>query len=186
VSAKVPIFGTRNWRLRASLLRCEVIVILAYEELSQYRSQVVMVDGAFDPLHAGHVEYFSKARQLGRRLLCNVASDEYVRSKHPLLLPSAQRVAVIDAIRDIAYTHANDTDTETVLWQLRPYAYVKGKDWEGRLPQRHLDVCRHFGIRIVFVETVTESSTRLIEAVRNVPRGAPTSASLLGSIRPGS
>lgn len=152
-------------------------MIVSFEELQTYRGSVVMVDGAFDPLHAGHIDYFSKAGRFGVRLLCNVASDDYVRAKHPVLLPAEQRVAVVDALRHIAYTHACDTDTETVLWQLRPFAYVKGKDWEGRLPQRQVDVCRQFGIMMFFVETISESSTRLIQAVRDAPVIHPMSAS---------
>ena len=66
-----------------------------------------MVDGAFDPLHRGHIEYFRAARELGVPLLCNVASDRYVRTKHPPLLPEDQRAAVIDAIRFIDYMHIN-------------------------------------------------------------------------------
>ena len=58
-----------------------------------------MVDGAFDPLHTGHIEYFKAASVLDAPLLCNVASDRYVANKHPPLLPEAQRAEVIDAIR---------------------------------------------------------------------------------------
>ena len=51
------------------------------EELKQYRGRVAMVDGAFDPLHRGHIEYFrAAAERLSAPLLCNVASDSYVRS----------------------------------------------------------------------------------------------------------
>ena len=55
-----------------------------------------MVDGAFDPLHAGHIEYFRAATALGSPLLCNIAPDRYVRAKHPALLPVEQRVEILD------------------------------------------------------------------------------------------
>ena len=29
-----------------------------------------MVDGAFDPLHHGHIEYFRRAKEVGGTLLC--------------------------------------------------------------------------------------------------------------------
>lgn len=123
-----------------------------------------MVDGAFDPLHAGHIAYFRAAAALGRPLVCNVASDRYVRVKHPPLLPDWQRIAVIDALRDIQFTHLNEYDTLSVLEQLRPVAYIKGKDWEGRLPPFQVDLCHQRGIQIVFLDTVLESSTRLLQA----------------------
>jgi cytidyltransferase-like protein len=139
-------------------------MIVGFEELKELRGQVAMVDGAFDPLHRGHIEYFRAATTLQLPLLCNVASDRYVRTKHPPLLPDDQRAAIVDAIRYISYTHVNQVDTEAVLRELRPRFYVKGKDWEGRLPAAQVDICREHGIDIVYLDTVTDSSSRLLRA----------------------
>jgi cytidyltransferase-like protein len=138
-------------------------VILQFEQLQEYRGQVAMVDGAFDPLHRGHIEYFRAASELAIPLLCNVASDRYVSSKHPPLLPEDQRAAIVDAIRYISYTHINRFDTETVLRELRPRYYVKGKDWDGRLPPEQVAICRDHGIGIVYLDTVIDSSSRLLQ-----------------------
>jgi cytidyltransferase-like protein len=138
-------------------------MIVAFDELTQYRGLVAMVDGAFDPLHRGHIEYFRAATKLRAPLLCNVASDRYVRTKHPPLLPEDQRAAIIDAIRYITYTHVNPFDTETVLRELRPRYYVKGRDWEGRLPPEQVAICREHSVEIVYLDTVLDSSSRLLE-----------------------
>jgi cytidyltransferase-like protein len=138
-------------------------VIVSFDQLSGYRGIVAMVDGAFDPLHRGHIEYFKAASTLGAPLLCNVASDRYVRSKHPPLLPEDQRAAVVDAIRYISYTHINQFDTETVLRELRPRAYVKGRDWIDRLPPEQVVICREHGIEIVYLDTVLDSSSRILQ-----------------------
>ena len=84
-------------------------MIVGFEELERYRRRVAMVDGAFDPLHAGHIEYFREVRALGLPVLCNVASDAYVGTKHAPLIPAAQRIAIVDAIRYIDDTHLNRT-----------------------------------------------------------------------------
>jgi cytidyltransferase-like protein len=138
-------------------------VILTFNQLVEYRHKVAMVDGAFDPLHRGHIEYFRAASELDAPLLCNVASDAYVRTKHPPLLPEEQRAAVVDAIRYISYTHINQFDTETILRQLRPKYYVKGKDWDGRLPPEQVRICAEHGIGIVYLDTVLDSSSRILE-----------------------
>jgi cytidyltransferase-like protein len=139
-------------------------VILSFDELANYRGQVAMVDGAFDPLHHGHIEYFKAARELGVPVLCNVASDRYVRTKHRPLLTETQRAAVIDAIRYIDYVHIYQIDTETVLRQLRPRYYVKGSDWRERgLPPQQDVICREHGIGIVYLDTVLDSSSRLLK-----------------------
>lgn len=139
-------------------------MILSFDELAAHRGEVAMVDGAFDPLHHGHIEYFKAASTLGRPVLCNVASDRYVRTKHRPLLTETQRAAVIDAIRYIDYVHIYEIDTETVLRQLRPRYYVKGSDWRARgLPPEQNVICREHGIEIVFLDTVLDSSSRLLK-----------------------
>jgi cytidyltransferase-like protein len=140
-------------------------VILSFEQLKDYRKKVAMVDGAFDPLHRGHIEYFRAAvQQLDVPLLCNIASDRYVRTKHPPLLPEDQRAAVVDAIRYISYTHVNQFDTETILRELQPKYYVKGKDWEGRLPPDQVRICAEHGIGVVYLDTVVDSSSRILKS----------------------
>jgi cytidyltransferase-like protein len=138
-------------------------VIVSFEQLIEYRGAVAMVDGAFDPLHRGHIEYFKAAGALEVPLLCNVASDRYVRTKHPPLLPEQDRAAIVDAIRYISYTHINQFDTETVLHQLRPRYYVKGRDWVGRLPPDQVTICGEHGIEIVYLDTVRDSSSRILQ-----------------------
>ena len=140
-------------------------MIVSFEQLKGYRKKVAMVDGAFDPLHRGHIEYFrAAAEQLDVPLLCNVASDRYVRSKHPPLLPEDQRAAVVDAIRYISYTYVNQFDTETILRELQPKYYVKGRDWEGRLPPDQERICAECGIQVVYLDTVIDSSSRILKS----------------------
>jgi cytidyltransferase-like protein len=139
-------------------------MIVMFADLNRYRGSVAMVDGAFDPLHRGHIEYFrAAAERLDVPLLCNVASDQYVRTKHPPLLPEDQRAVVVDAIRFISYTHVNQFDTETILRELQPKYYVKGRDWEGRLPPDQVRICLECGIEVVYLDTVMDSSSRILK-----------------------
>ena len=137
-------------------------MIIAFEQLHTLRGKVGMVDGGFDPLHRGHIEYFRAAAQLGAPVLCNLSSDAYVSSKHPVFLPEDQRAAIVDAIRYIDYTHINPYDTETALRELRPKYYIKGSDWRGKLPAEQIDICRTHGIEIVYLDTVLDSSSRIL------------------------
>jgi cytidyltransferase-like protein len=137
-------------------------MIIPFEELRTLRRRVGMVDGGFDPLHRGHIEYFRAAAQLDAPVLCNVSSDAYVSTKHPVFLPEEQRAAILDAIRYIDYTHLNRYDTETVLRELRPRYYIKGADWRGRLPPEQVEICAEHGIEIVYLDTVLDSSSRIL------------------------
>jgi cytidyltransferase-like protein len=141
-------------------------VIVPTSELSRLSGQVAMVSGGFDPLHNGHIAYFREAAALGAPLLCNVSSDEWVERKHPPVLTQAERVEVIDAIRFVDFTHAEQTATEDVLALLRPRYFAKGADWRGRLPEEEVRVCKELGVEIVFLDTVVHSSTDLLRRFR--------------------
>jgi cytidyltransferase-like protein len=138
-------------------------MIVSTNELRAYRGRVTMVDGGFDPLHHGHAAYFEAAAALGLPVLCNVSSDEYVARKHPPVLAQAERGALVDAIRWIAYTHLSSISTAAVLRLLEPRYYAKGGDWRDRLPDEELTVCAERGIEVVYLDTVLHSSSDILE-----------------------
>jgi cytidyltransferase-like protein len=138
-------------------------MIVSTADLHGYRGVVTLVDGGFDPLHHGHVAYFEAAAGLGLPVLCNVSSDEYVARKHPPFLDQRERGTIIDAIRWVAYTHLSGIPTGEVLRLLEPRYYVKGTDWRGRLPEEEFVSCAERGIEVVYLDTVLESSSAILE-----------------------
>ncbi|HZO61938.1 MAG TPA: hypothetical protein VFB35_03055 [Gaiellaceae bacterium] len=138
-------------------------MIVATADLGRYRGAVTMVDGGFDPLHPGHVAYFEAAAALGLPVLCNVAPDEWVARKHPPLLLQAERAALVDAIRFVDYTHLAAGTTESVLRALAPRIYAKGADWRDRLPEAETAACSDLGVKVVYLDTLHDSSTGLLE-----------------------
>ena len=87
----------------------------------------------------------------------------WVERKHPPLLEQAHRAAIVDAIRFVTYTHLATGTTESVLRRLGPRYYAKGADWRGRLPAEELAVCAELGTEVVYLDTVRESSTALLD-----------------------
>jgi glycerol-3-phosphate cytidylyltransferase-like family protein len=139
-------------------------MIIETAQLSDYGGQVAMVDGCFDPMHDGHIAYFRGAAEFGIPVLCNVASDSWTVTKHQVLLSQAQRGVVIDAIRYISFVHLSSISTLEVLKLLRPRFYIKGNDWvaRGGVPQEEQDACNSLNIEVKYLDTVTNSSTRLL------------------------
>jgi len=129
---------------------------------------VVMVDGSFDPLHDGHIAYFNAATELGFPVFCNITSDRITELKHRVLLPQQSRAIVIDAIRSVRYVYCAQQSTKDVLAQLQPVMYVKGADWlaRGGVPDDEAATCARFGIGVLYLDTVVNSSTRLLEEFR--------------------
>jgi cytidyltransferase-like protein len=137
-----------------------------HSDLAPLREKVAMVDGCFDPLHDGHLRYFEEAAKLGLPVLCNMQADAYIEAakRRPSLLGETQRAAVIGAIKWIDHVHICRTSTADVLDQLRPQLYVKGADWRERgLPEREREICARNNTKIVYLDTVLNSSTDLVE-----------------------
>jgi D-beta-D-heptose 7-phosphate kinase/D-beta-D-heptose 1-phosphate adenosyltransferase len=137
-------------------------VIVRTDELGGLAGTVTMVSGGFDPLHPGHLTYFRSAADLGAPLLVNVSHDDWVGRKHVPFLTQGERIQLIDALRLVDYVHAEQGATSEVLRLLRPRYFAKGADWEGRLPEDELEVCREHGVEIVFLDTVVDSSTDVL------------------------
>ena len=138
---------------------------VSFSDLPAY-SDHVLVDGSFDPLHAGHLAYLAAAKALNRGpLLCAVASDDQIREKgREPLLPQDTRVAVMQALGLTVY--AKDRPTEHVIEKMAPRAYVKGSDWCDRLPPEQVSACGRTGTPIIWASDVErrDSSTRRLRA----------------------
>jgi len=96
--------------------------------------KVVMTNGCFDLLHAGHVRYLEAARALGDVLVVAVNTDASVkRLKGPArpLNTTADRMAVLAALRCVDYCVAFDEDTPArLIGQVLPQWLVKGGDYQ--------------------------------------------------------
>ncbi len=95
--------------------------------------KLVMTNGCFDLLHAGHVRYLAQARALGDALLVALNDDESVRGlKGPArpVNPAGDRREVIEALRSIdrVAVFRGDRVTELVA-ALQPDIYAKGGDY---------------------------------------------------------
>jgi len=147
-------------------------MILATEQLREYVGQLAMVDGSFDPIHDGHIGYFQAASQFGLPVICNVASDSWTVSKHPVLLSQAQRGVVLDSIRYLSYVHLSTMSTREVLQLLQPKMYIKGNDWiaRGGVPADERQLCDELGIEVKYLETVINSSSKLLADWATAPQ----------------
>ncbi|MDN5864471.1 MAG: bifunctional D-glycero-beta-D-manno-heptose-7-phosphate kinase/D-glycero-beta-D-manno-heptose 1-phosphate adenylyltransferase HldE [Gammaproteobacteria bacterium] len=95
--------------------------------------RIVMTNGCFDLLHAGHVRYLSEARALGDRLVVAVNDDASVRrlkgSARPVM-PLEDRAAVLGALADVDWVVAFGEDTPArLIGAVLPDVLVKGGDY---------------------------------------------------------
>jgi cytidyltransferase-like protein len=119
----------------------------------------VLIGGVFDPLHAGHLAYIRTAQTYAAEhcysLVCALSDNP---AKHPPVVPIEERAALLRALGVDFLTD----DVVKAISTLRPKAYIKGKDWEGRLPLSEVNACFIVGTRIIFTDTMTQSSSALL------------------------
>ncbi len=103
------------------------------ERLRAERKRIVLANGCFDLLHVGHIRYLRPARRLGDVLFVGINSDAAVaRLKGPgrPLMPAAERVEMLMALRDVDHVVVFDDDTaEGLVARVRPDVHAKGTDY---------------------------------------------------------
>ncbi|MHB0875458.1 MAG: adenylyltransferase/cytidyltransferase family protein [Anaerolineae bacterium] len=102
--------------------------------------RLVLTNGHFDLLHAGHVTYLEAARALGDVLFVGLNSDAgTTRLKGPKrpILPQEERALLLTALRAVDYVVIfEETTADSLLTAIRPDVYAKGGDYTPRtLPE---------------------------------------------------
>lgn len=95
--------------------------------------QIVMTNGCFDILHAGHISYLSQARSLGDRLIVAINDDASVarlKGKSRPINALKNRMAVLGALAcvDLVVSFSEDTP-EKLISLFDPGILVKGGDY---------------------------------------------------------
>ncbi|NIB14172.1 bifunctional D-glycero-beta-D-manno-heptose-7-phosphate kinase/D-glycero-beta-D-manno-heptose 1-phosphate adenylyltransferase HldE [Providencia rettgeri] len=100
----------------------------------QRGERVVMTNGCFDILHAGHVSYLANARKLGDRLIVAVNSDASTRrlkGETRPVNPLEQRMAVLGALGAVDWVVPFEEDTpQRLIAEVLPDILVKGGDYQ--------------------------------------------------------
>jgi len=138
--------------------------------------RVVLTNGVFDLLHAGHVRYLEEARREGDLLIVALNDDACVRrlkgDARPLVT-LADRAVVVAALAsvDLVLSFGQSTAAEVVA-ALQPDVYVKGGDYDaasspgqrGYLPEAA--VVASYGGRVAVLSFVDgRSTTNLVHRI---------------------
>jgi len=96
--------------------------------------KIVMTNGCFDVLHAGHVQYLEQAKDLGERLVVAVNNDASVAQlkgdSRPLNELQA-RMEVLAALRSVDWVVPFSEDTPArLIGEVLPDVLVKGGDYQ--------------------------------------------------------
>jgi rfaE bifunctional protein nucleotidyltransferase chain/domain len=131
---------------------------------------IVLANGCFDVLHAGHVRYLAGAKALGDLLIVGVNSDEQVRALKGTgrpVMPEAERAELVASLEAVDFvTIFAEPTVEALLLELKPNVHAKGTDYtEDTVPER--EVVRSYGGRVAIVgDPKDHSTTELLGRVK--------------------
>jgi D-glycero-beta-D-manno-heptose 1-phosphate adenylyltransferase len=136
---------------------------------------VILTNGCFDILHAGHVRYLEAARQQGDILIVAVNSDAGVQSLkgpgRPILDENA-RARLVGSLRAVDYVVLfSEPTVASLLRDLLPDIHAKGTDYStDTVPER--DIAKELGILVAIVGDPKNHSTRaMLDSLRKAPHG---------------
>ena len=139
------------------------------QELKLQNKKVVFTNGVFDILHAGHVDYITKAKSKGDILIVGVNSDSSVKKiKGELrpIVPQKERAFIIASLKPVDYVVIFDEETPyEVIKKIIPDVLVKGGDWsiENIVGK---DIVESNGGKVETIEFINDrSTTNIIKTV---------------------
>lgn len=148
----------------------ESALIEAVKRTQAKGEKVVMTNGCFDILHAGHVSYLNHAAELGDRLIVAVNTDESVkRLKGPgrPVNPTDRRMAVLAGLGAVDWVVPFGEDTpQRLISEVLPDMLVKGGDYKPEEIAGGKEVIANGGeVRVLNFEDGC-STTEIIDAIK--------------------
>ncbi|WP_417348076.1 bifunctional D-glycero-beta-D-manno-heptose-7-phosphate kinase/D-glycero-beta-D-manno-heptose 1-phosphate adenylyltransferase HldE [Ferrimonas sp.] len=133
--------------------------------------KVVMTNGCFDILHAGHVSYLMQARKLGDRLIVAVNSDDSVKRLKGEARPVnnlERRMSVLSALGAVDWVVPFGEDTpQRLIAEVLPDLLVKGGDYQVEQIAGHKEVIANGGeVKILGFEDGV-STTEIIKKINS-------------------
>jgi D-beta-D-heptose 7-phosphate kinase/D-beta-D-heptose 1-phosphate adenosyltransferase len=139
-------------------------------EAKLHNESIVMTNGCFDFLHAGHVAYLEEAKSLGDRLIVAVNDDESVRRLKGDGRPVntlQDRMAVLAGLAAVDWVVPFSEDTPARLIQkILPDVLVKGGDYRPEDIAGAKDILKNGGEVRVLAFREGHSSSNIIDKLR--------------------
>lgn len=147
----------------------EEMLMQAVSDAKAHGETIVMTNGCFDILHAGHIHYLEQAKQLGDRLIVAVNDDQSVKLLKGPTRPINKledRMQVLSGLSAVDWVVPFSEKTpERLIGNVLPDILVKGGDWKEEQVAGARFVLKNGGqVKILdFVEG--KSTTAIIEKI---------------------
>ena len=123
------------------------------------KQKAIIVSGYFNPLHKGHIEYFTKSKQLGDKLFVIINNDNQriLKGSKEFMLED-ERMIIVESLSLVDYTFLSIDQDPTVSKTIE-YIYNKfnsnyifsfangGDQTNERIPE--YTICKKLGIDLI-------------------------------------
>ncbi len=142
--------------------------------LEKKGKKVMITNGCFDLLHAGHITFLEYAKKQCDVLIVAINSDKSVRAYKGQNRPINNedfRAYLLSKIKDVDYVYIFDeTKFEGTLRELKPKLYAKGRDYTlETIEQTEREIIESYGGKIIIVKHPIEITTSEIIKKMNEP-----------------
>jgi D-beta-D-heptose 7-phosphate kinase/D-beta-D-heptose 1-phosphate adenosyltransferase len=143
--------------------------------LKKQGKKIVLTNGCFDLLHAGHIMFFSAAKQRGDVLVVALDDDDSVTNlKGPgrPVIRARERIQIISALDVVDYVVIFSTgELKELIQTLRPDVLAKGSNYKTEEVYGH-EIVEGLGGRVVLIPVNEDiSSTRIINNIKGSQPG---------------
>jgi D-beta-D-heptose 7-phosphate kinase/D-beta-D-heptose 1-phosphate adenosyltransferase len=139
-------------------------------QLKKEGKKVVFTNGCFDLIHAGHVDYLVKAKEMGDVLILALNTDSSVKrikgNERPILKQD-ERAFIVSNLKPVDYvTFFEENTPAEIISDLIPDILVKGADWSiDKIVGR--EVVEASGGEVRTIEFVNDQSTsKIIQIIK--------------------
>lgn len=111
------------------------------------KKKLVLVTGNFNILHPGHIRLLRFAKECGDELVVAVNSNQL--AANPAYLDEAHRLEVISSLEYVNHAFIHSGSVQNLIEQVRPWAMVKGKEYENTFnPEKN--ILEKLGGKLIF------------------------------------
>ena len=131
--------------------------------------KIIMTNGCFDILHAGHTYILEESKKLGDILIVALNSDlsiKKIKSKDRPIVSELDRAYVLSCLSSVDYIILFDNESpEEIICEILPDILIKGSDYRGKKVAGE-DCLTRNGKKVVLIDLIKgKSSTSIIDKV---------------------
>lgn len=136
------------------------------DKWNKSNSKIVFTNGCFDIVHRGHIDYLSKAADLGDILIIGLNTDDSVsrlKGNNRPIIDQESRAMLLASLFFVSAVVYFDEDTPyELIKSIQPDVLVKGADYEVHEIVGH-DIVLNKGGKVETLEFLPGFSTSAIE-----------------------